>query len=92
MTTVNDFEMMRRLSRVMAQATSAERMTRLRDRRQRGYVIVTVRLDQSEMRKLVALGYLDPAQRHRGPALDAAAEAYFSDKLAEEPALLGAAL
>jgi hypothetical protein len=62
MTLVNDFEMRRPLSRVMAQATSAERMTRLRDRRRSGYVIVTVRLDQSEIRKLIALGYLDLAQ------------------------------
>jgi len=59
-------------------------MARLRDRRRRGHLIATVRLDKIEMGKLATLGYLDPAQREKGPALDAAAEAYLSDKLVEE--------
>ena len=68
----------------MASLTTAERMARLRDRRRRGYVMTSVRLDQLEIAKLVALGYLDPAQREKGPALDVAAEAYLSDSLADE--------
>jgi hypothetical protein len=75
----------------MAPLTAAERMVRLRNRRRHGHLIATVRVDQIEMRKLAALGYLDPAQREKGPALDFAAEAYLSDKLAEESGSLGAA-
>jgi hypothetical protein len=57
----------------------------MRDRRQRGHAIAKVRLDPVEMQKLAALGYLDPGTPgDKGPAFDAAAEAYLSDKLAEE--------
>jgi hypothetical protein len=44
--------------------------------------MVSIRLDQVEIGKLVALGYLDPARCEKGPALDDAAEAYLSDCLA----------
>jgi hypothetical protein len=66
----------------MASLTTAERVARLRDRRRRGHVMVSIRLDQVEIGKLVALGYLDPARCEKGPALDDAAEAYLSDCLA----------
>ncbi len=70
----------------MAQLTAAERMARTRERRRRGQVLATVRIDRIELRKLAALGYLDQSLigAEKGPALDAALEAYFSDKLADE--------
>jgi hypothetical protein len=52
-------------------------MARTRERRRRGQVLATVRLNQVELRKLAALGYLDQSLigAEKGPALDAAAEA-----------------
>jgi hypothetical protein len=43
-------------------------------------------MDQVELRKLAALGYLDQSLigAEKGPALDAAAEAYLSERLAVE--------
>jgi hypothetical protein len=66
--------------------TAAERMRRTRERRRRGQVLVTLRLDLLELRKLARLGYLDAALigADKGLAFDKAAEAYLSDKLAEE--------
>ena len=42
-------------------------MARLRDRRRRGFVVITCRLNQVEMRELVALGYFDPGPAEEGP-------------------------
>jgi hypothetical protein len=65
-------------------STSTERMRRLRRRRRRGRAAAYVELDPIEIKKLVALGYLDPtASGDKGPAFDAAAEAYLSDRLAK---------
>lgn len=66
--------------------TAAERMRRTRERRRRGQVLATVRVDLLELRKLAWLGYLDPAHigADKGPAFDRAAEAHLSDKLAQE--------
>lgn len=59
-------------------------MRRLRQRRRRGRAVAYVELDPIEIRKLVALGYLEPAASgDKGPVFDAAAEAFLSDKLAE---------
>lgn len=65
-------------------------MARTRDRRRRGQAIAKVRIDTVERQKLVALGYLDHSLigDEKGPAIDAAVEAYLSDKLAEEPVAL----
>ena len=65
--------------------SGAERVARFRARRRRGDLLAIVRVDQIEIRKLVALGYLDAPVPAKGPTLDAAIEAYFSDKLIEEP-------
>ena len=66
--------------------TSTERVYRMRRRRRRGRAVARVELDPIEIKKLVALGYLDPSTAgDKGPGFDAAAEAYLSDKLAEEP-------
>jgi hypothetical protein len=44
-----------------------------------------VRLGPVERKKLIALGYLgSDVAGDKGPAFDVAAEAYLSDKLAEE--------
>lgn len=61
-------------------------MARTRDRRRRGQAYATIRIDRVELQKLAALGYLDGSLlgAEKGPAIDAAAEAYLSDKLAEE--------
>lgn len=69
--------------------STAERVTRLRARRRRGEVMATLWVNQAEIRKLIALGYLDAdAPREKGPALDAAVVAYFSDKLLGETPLV----
>lgn len=70
----------------MPRHTAAERMARTRDRRRRGQAYATIRIDRAERKKLIRLGYLDPSLlgAEKGPALDRAAEAYWSDKLAEE--------
>jgi hypothetical protein len=70
----------------MARLTKAQMMAGLRDRRRRGIAVAKVRLDPVERRKLIVLGYLDRSLLHgeRGPAIDAAVEAYLSDRLAEE--------
>jgi hypothetical protein len=65
--------------------SGAERVARFRARSRRGYMLAAVRVDWSEIRKLVALGYLDAPVTTKGPVLDAAIEAYFSDKLVDEP-------
>jgi hypothetical protein len=78
--------MRRRYRFGMARSTAAERMARTRERRRRGQVLATVRIDRIEMRKLASLGYPDPSLvgAGKGPALDAAAEDYLSDTLALE--------
>lgn len=63
--------------------TSTERSKRLRTRRRHGQLLAAVRIDRMEIRKLVALGYLDAPIAAKGPALDAAVEAYFSDKISD---------
>jgi len=51
--------------------------------------VARIELDPIEVKKLVALGYLDPAARgDKEPAFDASAGTYLSDKLAGEPAAL----
>jgi hypothetical protein len=85
MTAVNNFDATHRLSRFVMGISGAERVARFRARRRRGYVLAAVRVDRNEIRKLVALGYLDAPVTAKGPTLDAAIEAYFSDKLIEEP-------
>ena len=80
---------MRRIGyRFVMAISGAERVARFRARRRRGYMLTTLRVDQIEIRKLVALGYLDAPVTARGPTLDAATEAYFSDKLFDEPGAL----
>jgi hypothetical protein len=66
--------------------TSTQRVYRTRDRRRRGQSLATVRLDRVERQKLAALGYLDRSLlgADKGPAIDAAVEAYVSDRLAAE--------
>jgi hypothetical protein len=64
--------------------SGAERVARFRARRRRGHLLAAVS-DRSEIRKLVALGYLDAPVTTKGPVLDAAIEAYFSDKMLDEP-------
>ena len=60
-------------------------MARTRERRRRGEAIAKLRLDPVERKKLIALGYLDAdVADDKGPPFDRAAEAYLSDKLAEE--------
>lgn len=61
-------------------------MARTRARRRRGQAFATIRIDRVERQKLVNLGYLDASLlgAEKGRALDAAAEAYLSDKLAGE--------
>jgi hypothetical protein len=49
-------------------------------------MLVTVEIDRLEARKLVALGYLDAGAMDQGRALNAAVEAYLSDKLFDEAA------
>ena len=68
----------------MSSTPSRERQRRLRDRRRRGQSIAKVRLGRIEMKKLAALGYLPSAfvLAEKGPELDAAVEAFLSDKLA----------
>jgi hypothetical protein len=66
--------------------SSTERSKRLRKRRRRGHMLVTVEIDRLEARKLVALGYLDAGAMDQGRALNAAVEAYLSDKLFDEAA------
>jgi hypothetical protein len=70
----------------MARFTAAERVRRTRERRRRGQAVATVRIDRIERQKLAALGYLDPSllAAEKGPAIDAAVEAYLSDKLLKE--------
>jgi hypothetical protein len=65
-------------------------MRRTRERRRRGQVLATVRLDLVELRKLAWLGYPEAALigADKGPAFDKAAEAYLYDKLAEEDVTL----
>jgi hypothetical protein len=83
---INDFARGISYPSFVMKSSTAERVTRLRARRRRGEIIATLRVDQVELRKLVALGYLDPDAPHeKGPALDAAVMAYFSDRLFEEP-------
>lgn len=62
-----------------------ERKRRERDRRRRGQSTAKVRLDRVEMKKLAALGYLPSAfvLAEKGAEVDAAVEAFLSDKLAE---------
>ena len=64
--------------------SNTERSKRLRKRRRRGHMLVTVEIDRLEVRKLVALGYLDAGATDERPGLDAAVETYLSDKLFEE--------
>ena len=60
-------------------------MARMRERRRRGIAIARARLGPIELRKLIALGYLEAdVAGDKGPAFDHAATAYLSDKLAEE--------
>ena len=60
-------------------------MARMRERRRRGIAIARARLGPIELRKLIALGYLEAGVAgDKGPAFDHAATAYLSDKLAEE--------
>ena len=60
-------------------------MARMRERRRRGIAIAKVRLGPIERKKLIALGYLGAdVAGDKSPAFDEAAEAYLSDKLAEE--------
>ena len=69
----------------MNRPSAAERMARTRERRRRSIAIAKVRLGPVERKKLIALGYLgSDVSGHKGPAFDVAAEAYLSDKLAEE--------
>jgi hypothetical protein len=66
-------------------SSPAERMQRTRARRRLDMAIAKVRLGPVEREKLVALGYLDAdVTGDKGPPFDRAAEAYLSDKLAEE--------
>ena len=61
-------------------------MARTRERRRRNIAIAKVRLGPVERKKFIALGYLgSDVSGHKGPAFDVAAEAYLSDKLAEDP-------
>ena len=68
--------------------SGAERVARFRARRRGGDLLASVRVNRTEIRKLVALGYLDAPQSARGPTLDAAIEVYFSDKLLAEAGAL----
>jgi hypothetical protein len=62
----------------------AERVHKLRQRRRRGHRIARIELDPIEVKKLVALGYLDAAASgDKEPAFDSAAALFVSDKLAE---------
>jgi len=66
--------------------TSTQRVQQTRERRRRGQSLATIRLDRIERQKLAALGYLDRSllAAEKGPAIDAAVEAYLSDRLAAE--------
>jgi hypothetical protein len=66
--------------------TSTQRVYQTRERRRRGQSLATVRLDPIERQKLAALGYLDGSllAAKKGPAIDAAVEAYLSNRLAAE--------
>ena len=67
--------------------TVAERVAKHRQRRRRGRAIAYIELDPVEIKKLVALGYLDAAsadEGDKGAAFDEAAGLFLSDKLAEE--------
>jgi hypothetical protein len=87
---INDFDARHWYHTGMRRFTPAERVRRVRERRRRGQILATVRLGPVEAQKLAALGYLDPvAPGAKGPALDTAAEAYISDKLAEEKVTFG---
>ena len=70
---------------VMDRPSARERMARMRERRRRSIAIAKVRLGPVERKKLIALGYLGAdVAGDKGPAFDVAAEAYLSDRLAEE--------
>ncbi len=62
--------------------TGADRVRALRARRRRGIRQVVLRIDPVEVELLVKGRYLDPAERTVQKALQAAAEAFFSDRLA----------
>ena len=62
-------------------APAAKRMRLFRRRRRLQRMLVKLEIDPAEVKKLVARGYLNPAELHDLQAITDAANAFFSDAL-----------